>query len=110
MKMTMLFILLLTNLAFAFPGNTDNLQNHPKILERLEELKSNGWKIAGEHNLISLDWYYYTNSGQGQTLLLTIPINSRSSLRTSCVAAIFQRGGSINYVFKGFTQIASYCQ
>lgn len=110
MKTVITFILLLSSISFAIPGNTDNLQNAPEINERIEQLKAEGWKVSGEHTLISLDSYYYTNSGQGQTLLLTIPINSRSGLRTSCVAALFSRGGSVNYVFRGFTQIGAFCQ
>lgn len=100
--------LLLANLSWA--TSETNLENAPEIKARLQELSQEGWEKSGPSTTVSIHSFYYTNSAQGETLLLVVPIYGRKYLMSSCIAATFSRGGSSAYHFKKFTQIDGYCQ
>ena len=113
MKFILLILMFASSLsqsAFAVSGNMEDLVKDANIINKLGELEKSGWVKSGTPQLVPIQSFYYTNNSQGKTLLLVQPIYGARYLMTSCLAAVFRRGGSVEFGFVGFTQVAGQCQ
>lgn len=110
MKFILIVILSICNIAVAVPGNIEELLNDKNVISKLQDLSTSGWETTGTAQIVPLQSFYYTNNSQGKTILLVQPIYGARYMMTSCIAAVFKRGGSIDFGFVDFSQIAGQCQ
>jgi hypothetical protein len=103
-------MILFFNFSFSYADSSiQDFENDENIVEKINNLKADGWEKLEGTQILRLHHFYYTNTSQEEAKLLIIPIRSQTTLRSSCMAALFTRGSNPNFTFKEFSQISGYC-